>query len=336
MKPWLGILMATLALSLASPGAQAAPIAPGLSTRLEELNQRFAAVDKAVAGRTALLGRLDRYRRSIRDTRRQEAGPARDFKLRRLLAEAQALAKQISALDVELARHQEALEEARQSLLRLLAELQGAQREKVQQELARTRQSKDGRPAVLKVARPLIHPLDGPREIEEKADVLRDSEDKIRKRIEEIDRALTNMAERRRLRSISQRLDRYTGIFNEDSSSRRVTRIRPSKIVAPAEGAPNPAGEMDTQGGYAPADDFAGSGVGRTVTSGTYAVVLRELLTPATLHALRKAGESGDPEARIRALRKAREELQKAAADLRSRSQTYRERARQLRTHEKR
>lgn len=336
MKLLLGILMTTLALGAGGPRAMAAPSAGDVAARLAELNRRFAEVDRAVASRVALLGRLDRYRRSLRDTRRQEAGPARDFKLRRLLAEAQALAKQLSAVDAELAGHQRALEVARQALLGQLSALGDAERRRVQQELARTRQTSPGQVRVLKVARPTIHPLDGPREIEEKADVLKDSEDKIRKRIEEIDRVLANLAERRRLRSISQRLDRYTGIFNEDSSSRRVTRIRPTRITSSGEGGPSAPAELDANPSAAYADDSASGAIGRSVTSGTYAVVLRELLTPATLSALRKAGQSGDPEARLQALRRARDELRQAAAELRSRSQTYRERAKQLRTREKR
>ncbi|MDY0000208.1 MAG: hypothetical protein RBU30_02820 [Polyangia bacterium] len=343
MKSLLGILAMTLGLLMGASGAmaqaeQSPPGAADLAARLAELNRKFAQVDQAIASRVTLLGRLDRYRRSIKEARDQEAGPARDFKLRRLLAEAQVLASKLSALDAELAGHQRALEEARRALVTKLSALKGAERLRVQRELARTRGAKERPPAVLKVARPVIDPLDGPREIEEKADVLKDSEEKIRKRIEEIDRVLANMAERRRLRAISQRVDRYTGIFNEDSSSRRVTRIRPTRITSTGDGATSAPAELDANpsSAYGSYEDTAGGSIGRSVSSGTYAVVLRELLTPATLNALRKAGQSGDPDERIRALQKARDELRQAASDLRNRSQTYRDRAKQLRTNEKR
>lgn len=356
MRQWLPMAVAASALSLLAPWAslgQAAPApraAPSsasesLPARLAELGQLFVSLGQAEASRTELLKRLDRYRKSIRDTQRQSPGPSRDFKLRRLLSDSQALAKEISALDQKIARERAALHRTRQALAKLLESLKEEDRARVRRELERTRRSEGSRSRprqVLKVAKPTIHPLDGPREIEEKADALRDSEDKIRKQIKEIEDILSALERRRRLRAISSGLDRYTGIFNEDSSSRRVVRIRPTRTSADsATGSPTP--DPSREGDLNPPESFAGVvddpqvGEGtRTAVSGTYAVVLRELLTAETINALRQAGRSGDPEERRRALERARAELRRTATELQRKSQTFRQRARQLRSQESR
>jgi hypothetical protein len=342
------LFAATLSAGPAIRAVRAAPAARGadattpavLSKGLAELNRHFGELNRLLVTRQKQLERLERYRSTISQVRKQPAGPARDFKLRRLLADARALAKRLSGLDASIRRAQQGVERARRSLRDKLSKLQGKRRAKVKRVLQRTRRARKAR--VLRVAQPRIHPLDGPRQIEEKADVLKDSEDKIRRRLAEIGRVINRLKKRRKLRSISRRVDRYTGLFNEDSSRRRVTRIRanktPSEPSVGEGGTPAPAGQADADpssltGSYngddasAELDGTRGSGL----SSGTYAVVLRRLLTPATLRALREASRSKDPATRLQALNRARAELRKKAQQLRRRHQQYRQRARKLR-----
>jgi len=345
MKRLLGMTLLLTGLLIAAPArAQSAKTPEVLRKGLTALNRHFAELNRHVAARAALLERLERYRTLLRKTRALPAGPARDYRLRRLLAEARTLAKRLSGLDQRIRVVQKSLDDARRRLLSSLAQLKGAHRTRLRQELARTRRGRTHR--VLRVAQPRIHPLDGPRQILDKADVLKDSEEKIRKRLAEIARVIGRLKNRRTLRNISRRVDRYTGLFNEDSSRRRVTRIRPAKVPAEAA-APQGTGDpshnsqdsdgLASYGTSAPADDGTGEwGPGRSVSSGTYAVVLRELLTPATIQALRKAGRSGDPAARLKALERARRELTLAAQRLRERAKRYRQRARDLRATERR
>ena len=350
MKRFAFILTLLLAVSW-SAGAGAAPSASEVNRRIQSLNGTFATVNKLVSRHTTLLRRMTRYQASIRATRARPAGPARDYKLRRLLAEARSLAKHLSQLDARIRTSQAALIEARRRLLETLAQLQGARKTHVRKELKRTARGTAGRPTVLRVVKTRISPLDGPVQIDRKADLLRDSEDKIRRRLSEIDRVITRLQSRQKLRSISRGVDRYLGLFAEDTSRRRQTRIRPSRPAAADskdEGAAAPGlnsshdtdGTTRPTGAYSTGDDSSWSGgaaeTGSRGTSSTYAVVLKELLTPATLEALRRAGRSSDPRVRLRALQRVRDELGRAANRLRTRANHFRKRAKTLRQQEHR
>ncbi|MFH2007162.1 MAG: hypothetical protein ABI333_11295 [bacterium] len=333
MIRWTSTIALLLALGWPTT-AQAESSKQTVGTQLATLNRAFNALNQRILERASLLKRMQRYQATIRQTREQKAGPARDYKLRRLLAEARALAKSLSGTDAQLLRAQQVLERARSALLRTLSRLKQAQQERIRKALAKT-SSKDGRkPTVLRVAKTRIDPLDGPQEINEKADLLKDSEEKIRKRLAEVDQVIGRLQKRGKLRRIAQGVDRYQGLFGEDASRRKLTRIRPSKAPADA------AGEWsnDHDGSYQPApgsitDDGLG-GSSRGSTSSTYAVVFKDLLTPATLDALRKAGQSSDPRVRLQALQRVREELKRAAAKLKARAQRYRQRAKTLRQRE--
>lgn len=335
MIRWLTI--PTLLLALGWPvGAQAAP-ASRTPAQLERLNKAFTRLIRHTSQHARLLQRLQRYQRTIRTTRARPSGPARDYKLRRLLAGARSLAKRLSAADKRVARARADVAAARKLLIRSLARLKKAQQGRARRALAQTRVR--GRLTVLRITRTRLHPLDGPREISEKADLLKDSEEKIRKRLAEIDRVIVRLGKRQKLRRIARGVDRYAGLFGEDTSRRRVTRIRPARPVGAAEGPGTPADGLqatnDMDAGYTnPSATYGDDTSSRGVSSGTYAVVLKELLTSATLAALRKAGRSSDPRVRLAALQKARAELKRAMAQLRSKARRYRAKAAQLRKRE--
>ncbi len=332
------ILIAALLMALGGP--MEAQAAPGGRTpaQLVRLNKTFARLLQLNRQRSQLLGRLKRFQATVRTTRARPAGPARDFKLRRLLAGARTLAKRLSTTDTQVAKALADVTAARMSLIQSMARLQRAQQTRARRALQHTAGKNRRRLTVLRIAKTRLDPLDGPREIDEKADLLKDSEEKIRKRLQEITRVISRIGKRQKLRRIARGVDRYSGLFAEDTSRRRVTRIRPTTSTvagdpaAPAEGL---YGANDMDAGYAPSSTFNDDGHSRATSSSTYAVVLKELLTPTTLAALRKAGRSSDPRARLRALRKARAELQRAVAKLKARAQRYRSKAKRLRKKER-
>lgn len=349
----MAVGVVTMLATLAMPArAAATPPSPRsraatatVTSALVRLNRQFRVLTRRISRRTALLDRLARYRRAITATRKHPAGPARDFKLRRLLAEARDLASRISRIDGQVRALGRAMDRARAHLQKRLDSLSAPERDRARATLTRTRRARRT-PRVLRVARPRIHPLDGPRQIEEKADLLRDSAEKIRRRLAQLQGVIARIRTRLRLREISRRVDRYTGLFAEDTTRRRVTRIRPSRPAAttsdqPPAGVPAEGREDGTlMGGYnSPGDNDtiglqSGSDPSRDATSGTYAVVLREVLTPATVQALKRAGVHRDPAERLRALEQARQDLARTAKQLRDRARAYRARARALRTRE--
>lgn len=341
MNRWISITALLLALAWPTT-AQAAP-QESTSAGLARLNKAFTRVVQLNNQRSQLLKRLKRFQATIRTTRVRPAGPARDFKLRRLLAGARALAKRLSTTDKQLRRALTNLTAARAGLIQAMTRLKKSQQSRVRRALSQTAGRAHGKLTVLRIAKTKLHPLDGPRQINEKADLLKDSEEKIRKRLKEIDQVITRIGKRQKLRRIARGVDRYSGLFGEDTSRRRVTRIRPSKAPAgaadpgaPAEGLQN---SSDMDGGYTgnPNSTFGDDSSSRGgASSSTYAVVLKELLTPATLAALRKAGRSSDPRVRLRALRKARAELHRAIAKLKAKARRYRAKAKRLRQSEQR
>lgn len=333
------IYMTALVLALGWPAeAQAAPTSRS-PAQLVRLNKAFNRLVQLNIQHSRLLVRLKRFQTTIRTTRARTAGPARDFKLRRLLAGARALAKRLSTTDKQIAKALADVTATRLSLIQALTRLEKSQQTRARRALVHTAGKGRGRLTVLRIARTRLHPLDGPREIGEKADLLKDSEEKIRKRLQEIDRVISRLGKRLRLRRIARGVDRYSGLFAEDTSRRRVTRIRPvrspgaSDPGVPAEGL---LATNDMDAGYTttPSSTFGDDSHSRGISSSTYAVVLKELLTPATLAALRKAGRSSDPRVRLRALRKARAELKRAVVRLRARARRYRTKAKRLRQSE--
>jgi hypothetical protein len=336
MNRWLTITALLMALAWPMDG-QAAP-GGRTPAQLVRLNKTFARLLELNRKRTHLLKRLKRFQATVRATRNRPAGPARDFKLRRLLAGARTLAKRLSTTDRQVSKALVDVTAARMSLIRSMARLKKPQQNRARRALVHTAGKGQRRQTVLRITKTRLDPLDGPREIDEKADLLKDSEEKIRKRLQEITRVISRLGKRQKLRRIARGVDRYSGLFAEDTSRRRVTRIRPGTTADAAEPSPPAAGlesPNDLDAGYTSGATLGDDGLSRGTSSSTYAVVLKELLTPTTLAALRKAGRSSDPRVRLQALRKARAELKRAIAKLKARARRYRAKAKRLRRTER-
>lgn len=80
-----------------------------------------------------------------------------------------------------------------------------------------------------------VDPLDGPQELQEKADFLEDARDKLRKKATEIAALVVASKRSRRLQEAANRFRMETGLFDEELRPERVTRGR---APAPLESAP--------------------------------------------------------------------------------------------------
>jgi hypothetical protein len=169
----------------------------------------------------------------IERVKAEPTGVRRDFRLRELLASSKAKADELTRIAAELRWHVGPLGDARRELLttcdRALAapSLNEARR----LELARVRTAQAAllaTPAApmgsIKVTAPVsVDPLDGPRELKEKADLLRDSEDKLKREVQRLAGRIDDVERRRHLRERVGAVD--DDMFGEAVSNRRFARI---------------------------------------------------------------------------------------------------------------
>jgi hypothetical protein len=163
----------------------------------------------------------------------EPAGVRRDFRLRELLASSKAKADELTRIAAELRWHVGPLGDARRQLLSscdraLTAPSLGEAR---RLELARLRTAQAAllaTPAAplgsIKVTAPVsADPLDGPRELKEKADLLRDSEDKLKREVQRLTGRIDDVERRRHLRERVGAVD--DDMFGEAVSNRHFARI---------------------------------------------------------------------------------------------------------------
>jgi hypothetical protein len=421
-------LLMTPALAQAGPGARrAAANSPATGVSRAELGRQITA-------RQAEANRLATERRKVRqlhDARSREAatlkaqgpGVVKALRIGDVLRSVRELADRLNALGerqrlvtAELRKLRLAAVSALDAVLARTAA--GPARDRLLAERAQLlAQLGPAQPGRLRVARERIDPLDGPEELTEKANVLRDSEDKIRRQVKLLDGRIRTLAERSRLRDRSRSLDENARFFGEADPRRRILALSssagaatsgPSGFRAPAEsgGAPAPSavggrnvggaqGDVTTSvprlptltaprvatriavrnglrpGAGAPArtddgKDFAsppapgavadpnntageaappapsyggttGGGSATPAPTGLPAgsmeqaiYQLRDVLNPQLVNELRRSLRSGDPESRLRALRRARADLLRLAGQLQRDASTMQKRAQEL------
>jgi hypothetical protein len=195
-----------------------------------------------------------------------------------------------------------------------------------------------------------VDPLDGPRELREKADLLRDSEDKLRREVKRLAQRIDDVERRRHLRERAGAIDEDW--FGESNYNRRMARSSStlnaggaqgeargpnadsSQAAPPAAGAGGPTAGGVTGGG-APGPgagpSFGGAADPSRAGGGDASTVLRNLVDPATLEELRRADGSDDLDRQLRALKRAQGELEGLARDLGKRAKTLSDRAESLR-----
>jgi hypothetical protein len=336
--------------------------APAHADALSEVRGRAAQVTRLENQRAQLDGQrtvLERESQALSsEIDRQKAEPAglrRDARLQELLAaqktKADALQKEAGALRAGVSQ----LTSARRALVAACDRALGASLPEAQRlELSRLRTAQvtllampsspgSSAPAVNPTVS--IDPLDGPRELTEKADLLRDSEDKLRREVERISARIDDVERRRHLRERAGAVDEDW--FGESTSDRKVARASTSHTSTTSDGqsaantpsaasggAPPPGGGTPTVGGSLGSPSGGGSGATPTGSFGgdmrTDTTVLRNLVDPATLDELRRSGDSDDLDRQVRALKRAQGELKGLAGDLEKRARTLSTRADQL------
>jgi hypothetical protein len=305
----------------------------------------------------------------IEKVKAEPAGVRRDFRLQELLAAAKVKADELDRLSAEQRGRSAPLAQARRALVAACDRALAAQLpEATRLELSRQRTAQVT--LLTLPAAPLgktqveADPLDGPRELSEKADLLRDSEDKLRREVGRLGRRIDDVERRRHLRERVGAVDEDW--FGESQSNRRVARVAGVGAAAgrnnesadkanaadPGRGvaAPNtPApGNFGVGGGAPPPGGGAtgggnGGGGGTNTGGGSFtdspsqsagrgdsSSVLRNLVDPSTLAELRSADGSDDLERQLRALRRAQGELEGMAKDLNRRAQSLSSRAAEL------
>jgi|GEM_PF-5592179 len=322
-------------------------LAIGVAASARAHGQQLPAVDAARAElrkREATRAELDQERArlavhsqelvaAVDREKREPAGVRHDLRLGDLLAAAKAESDKLEAVAVELRRRSTSVSDGRRALVvacdRALATELGAAR---RLELARLRTAQVTLLAQVgsqgKVVSGVdVDPLDGPRELLEKADLLRDSGDKLRREVQRMALRIDDAERRRHLRERAYAVDE--DLFGDATYSRRTAQPSRSATVSERGAADNaPAAAT-------PSPSFAGGTGGVTAnpspSASEPAVVLRNLVDPTTLEELRRADGSEDFDRQVRALRRAQTELEGLARELDQRAQTLSSKAATLR-----
>jgi hypothetical protein len=377
-------LLFAVLLSATSAPAQPARFgadAAGKGDALVELRAREAELARLDAEQTrdqarlkALASTSQELAAEIERVKSEPVGVRRDFQLQELLAAAKSKSDALDRLASELRGRAASLAQARRAVVagsdRALA---GQLPEATRLELSRLRTAQ-----VTLLAQPPIalgrteveaDPLDGPRELSEKADLLRDSEDKLRREVGRLGRRIDDVERRRHLRERAGSVDEDW--FAESTSNRRVARVAgvgaaggnnregadkagtadpargggasPPPAAPPGQagaGSP-PTGPTTGVGGPAAGGGGPAAGGGGQATGGGFtdstpagrndaASVLRNLVDPSTLAELRRSDGTDDLERQLRALRRAHSELEGMARDLARRAHALSARAAEL------
>jgi hypothetical protein len=299
--------------------------------------------------------------RRISRLKQQQAGVRRDFQLRRALRENRELASRLTKL-------QKRVRELNQHLLQVIdSAIARAKTKKGKDQLLKYRQ-KIARRFITRATRIVTSekasPLDSPEDLEEKADLLKDSEEKVRRQLKRIKQQLSRLRRRSKLQRHSRSVDDSPFI---ESSLRRIVRSQRSEkldsyspknqtnkeAVDTNNRTPAPAGDdnLDNAGegsdssnsvggdnytekppltSDSTAKPFPSSGLltgnkGRMTT--IPGVIVRGVLDPSILVELRRANKSGSLRARLKALEKAKKKLEQMAKALNMQSLKLRQRA---------
>lgn len=335
-------------------GLVAAPAASAATAALPAASvpELLAAAERGraeVDGKTALLERARKAQAQreqqaaqatleIEKLKAQPPGVARDLALQNKLAQAQAQATELSAEAAALHQQEEALRSAQKRLLvhcdRLLAAddsaLGAAQRLawlRVRTTQVEALLGPDRTQAVRSVVQSETRPGDAdptreddPRSLHERADLLRDSADKLSREIERLRARGEEISRRQRLRERAARVDE--DLFAEQAAARR-----PSRRSAGGDSVTLAADTAEkATAPQAPGSPTIGAASPLPSTSSTST----RGLDPATLDILQRVESGGDPQARLLALQRAQQELQTLTDQLLRRATRLEQRATEL------
>jgi hypothetical protein len=335
---------ASLLLVLATAMPARADVWADLAADQRAVVQLDAARAQSEERRIALEQQSQRLATEIDRLKGEPGGVRRDLQLQEQLAAQKAKSDELERLASELRGRLSLLTGARRKLIAdcdraLASTLPEAKR----LELTRLRTAQAAWLALpnrpLGVAHAAADPLDGPRELQDKADLLRDSEDKLRREAQRLAQRIDNVERRRHLRERAGAVDE--DLFGESVSNRRSARVASARtnddhMAGPAAGgaagapsggvsAPAPPGNNTP-----PPPTIPTPGPSAGPSSGDTATVLRNLVDPATLDELRRSDGGDDLDRQLRALRRVQGELEGMANELDRRARDLSTRADEL------
>src|SRR5258706_3864387 len=323
-----------LAIALLVPVAARADALDDVRARESEVRAVDAQRAQLDARRAQLEHDAQSLAAEVERAKAEPAGVRRDLKLGELLAASRAKADELDRVAGDLRARQAQLAPARRALVtacdRALGRAQVAEAQRLRLERLGTGQvTLLGQPAQpVELGHAAADPLDGPRELEEKADLLRDSEDKLHREAERLATRIDDVERRRHLRERANAVDEDW--FGESASNRKSASVSKS-VGANALGGRN---ADTTQGAATPAPGgatFNGGGGFNNNSNSEFrtdtTTTLRNLVDPATLDELRRSDGGDDLERQVRALRRAQGELEGLAKDLDRRARALSTRA---------
>ena len=371
MRALLHLLVLLAGLASSAGGVARADALGDVRARREAVAQGEAQLGV----RRATKARLKREAKELAATVDREkaaaASMARDLRLGQLLAQARQKSDALDAAVADRERAAKELDRARRALVAACdaalaqKDLAGGEAQRLELTRLRTAQvtllvqpATAAAPVRLPEAPVVADPLDGPRELEDKADLLRDSADKLKREAARLVARIDDVERRRHLRERAGAVDEDW--FNDAAWSRRAARApgsglpasrggNESAAAAPGAngsfsdaagpsaptagaggGAAPPPGGATGGGGSSTGGGSTGGGIG-SAGRGDSTAVLRNLVDPSTLEELRRADGSDDLERQLRALRRAEGELLGMARDLHRRADSLAARAADLR-----
>jgi hypothetical protein len=262
-------------------------------------------------------------------------------KLQASLAQAQDLARRLQALDAQLqAKRRQIVSTAD----RVVAEERDAQLRTQAIQARADAASALAAPKPAAVANALgvrESATDSPEDLREKANLLKDTQDKVLRELAVLDKRFQGAQRRADLQRASRSLD--NNLFVEDTR-RQVAQVQPHTLSGaggadrntPTSGSPNPNPPPGTGTGPGQTGGTSGdsgfSSPGPTSTAGAPpavdVIVLKDVLDPTTLADLSQPHDSARY---LRALDRARQRLREIASDLDQRSRNLRKRADDMR-----
>jgi hypothetical protein len=346
-----GLLLLALAALTSRP-------AWGGAGEISALEQQRALLERH---RSRLEALLDEHGRRVARLKAQPAGVGRDYQLQAALRESQAVASKLTQLRAQLrAATERLIAEYEAAARRASSEGERARYQKLRSELIGKR-TQDTRI----VTRERAGRLDSPEDLDEKADLLQDSEEKVRRQLRQVEVKIAQLENRARVQRHGKALD--DNPFVEESPRRtgqaRRTSGTPNAAGATAAGDSNESGGRTTppagKSGMTPntpapppspgafdADASAGpsygGGTGATakapaapdgLRAGSEVIIsIRDVMDPAILKDPKLGAKGDDLKAHLAALRNASQRLRHVAGQLSTQAKDLRQRARTLRT----
>ena len=345
---WLAMGLAVLTglsvLMVAETPTWAAPRPQQLCNQALETTRMAQSVLRERARRLDWLAKLRSLATALQN---QSEGPARNFRLRAVLAETREVAGRLKELDGERNRLHAQAKKLLARMKQAAQGLSGVRLGRIRSCMAALRRILPRpRPTSGHLARIVVRPDDGPAELARKANLLADSADKLELRMRRLERAIHRTERQVALQAATRRARQGAGLLAGGQRRRAVATISPTSRVRgtdpPSQGGTKPLGDPDHDGQDTSDDTFGTNGLGGggsvrytnpnglTQTWSSVLTAVHDLVGPSQAQALAKQAASQDPTVRLAALRRALRLLAQSQHRLRQRANRLRAQAHRL------